>query len=792
MLNLRVWPAPKVNGSASTTDRAAEVNGSASAADTPVLMLGKGWFPEEAGGLDRYYRDLLEHLPEARGVVIGGREAPDRVASASDHDRPLPLRLFSFWQAAQRAASDADVIDAHFALYSLFPLWVGRLRHKPVVVHFQGPWADESVASGDSSRLRLAIRRRLERAAYCRADQCIVLTSAFRQVLVERYGISPWKVNVEPPGVDLRRFVPDDVASVRRRLGIPERAFVAVAVRRLVRRMGLDVLIDAWADRLAELPPNSLLFIAGDGPEREQLAAQIEHRGLSGSVVLLGKVSEEDLVALYQAADVNVIPSLAHEGFGLVALEAAACGTPSIVTAVGGLPEAISGLDPSLIVPPGDVNALGERLLRARVALPGAVASRAYAEGFNWERVAARHRQIAGKAMGRGGPARHRVGRPFRVVYLDHVAQLSGGEIALMRLLPHLDRVEPHVILAEDGPLVGRLNMEGISTEVMEMRNSGRGLRKDRVRAGKVPVAALGASAAYVLALAARLRRLSPDLVHTNSMKAGVYGSLAAKLAGVPMIWHVRDHIDDSYLPPQAVRLIRQMTRHLPTAVVANSRSTMETLRAPQNPVVIYSVLPEVLSAAPRRKRATTGPLTFGVVGRLAPWKGQDFFMRAFANAFPVGDERAAIVGGALFGEDEYAGSLPALAHELGIADRVDLRGHRGDVWDELSRLDVLVHSSISPEPFGQVILEGMAAGVPVIAAGAGGPAEILSDRVTGILYPPNDIGGLSDAMRSMHDQQLRDRLTVAARDALGPYSPAVVAAQLQTVYSAVVARTRR
>jgi glycosyltransferase involved in cell wall biosynthesis len=334
--------------------------------------------------------------------------------------------------------------------------------------------------------------------------------------------------------------------------------------------------------------------------------------------------------------------------------------------------------------------------------------------------------------------------------------------------------------------------MEGISTEVMPMRASVQGLRKDKVRAGGLPTAAAASTAAYVMALARRLRSLNPDIVHTNSMKAGVYGSLAARIAGVPLIWHVRDHIDESYLPPHAVGLIRRMTRHFPTAVVANSRSTMETLRAPTNPFLIYSVLPEVLTDVPSRKRSTVDTLRFGVVGRLAPWKGQDFFLRAFAEAFRHGDERAVVVGGALFGEDDYARSLPALADELGIADRVELRGHRSDVWDELSRLDVLVHSSVTPEPFGQVILEGMAAGVPVIAAGAGGPSEILSHGETGILYPPGDVGGLAEAMRSMHDRRLREQLTVAARGALGAYAPPVVAAQLQTVYSAVVARTRR
>ena len=149
------------------------------------------------------------------------------------------------------------------------------------------------------------------------------------------------------------------------------------------------------------------------------------------------------------------------------------------------------------------------------------------------------------------------------------------------------------------------------------------------------------------------------------------------------------------------------------------------------------------------------------------------------------------MVGDALFGEDEFARGLPRLADSLGIANRVELRGHRADVWDELSRIDVLVHASITPEPFGQVILEGMAAGVPVIAARAGGPAEILRDEETGVLYECADMGGLATAMRRMLDPALRDRLSAAARADLGPYSPPVVAAELQQLYAKVAARFR-
>jgi glycosyltransferase involved in cell wall biosynthesis len=550
--------------------------------------------------------------------------------------------------------------------------------------------------------------------------------------------------------------------------------------------MGLDLLLDAWRGALADLPPGSCLLIAGEGPLRAALERGAAEVGLGDSVRVLGRVSDQELVSLYRAADIAVVPSREHEGFGLVVAEAAACGTPSIVTSTGGLPEAIAGLDGSLIVPAGDRDALRDRILRARVDRPSREAARRHAERFSWPAVAERHRTAARRAVDRDPDPR------LKVVYLDHVARPSGGEIALLRLLPHLERVRPHIILAEDGPLVGRLHLAGVSTEVLPLAHRARDLRKGEAHPGGVSPLVMGLTTAYVIRLARRLRALKPDLVHTNSLKAGVYGSLAARIAGVPVIWHVRDRIAEDYLPGPAVRLVRRMTRHLASAVVANSASTLDTVATPnKSSVVIYSVLPEVMSDAPVRSRITDGPLTLGMVGRLAPWKGQDLFLRAVARAFLTGDERAVVVGGARFGEDDYAERLPRLARTLGIGDRVDFRGYRPDVWEELSRLDVLVHASVTPEPFGQVILEGMAAGVPVIAPRAGGPSEILRDDVTGVLFTPADSDELAEAMRRMRNRELRQRLSSAARNELGRYSPRVVAGELQDLYDQVASRAR-
>lgn len=399
-----------------------------------ILMLGKGWFPAEIGGLDRYFRELFEHLPDARAVVVGpAPDAPSSVRAIATHDAPLITRIRGLAEMTRRLAPGVDVVDVHFALYGFWPVVVGALRRKPLVVHFQGPWADENVATGDASFWRHRARRLLEASVYRRADTVVTLTGAFRQVVIERYGVSPWKVRVERPGVDLTRFGLADRASARAALGLDEGTFVAVCVRRLVERMGVEVLLDAWESAPFAANRPRRLLIAGDGPLRPVLAARIAGSPvLARSVELLGRVEEDQLRDLYRAADLNVVPTLAFEGFGLVVLEAAACGTTSLVTDSGGLPEAVVGAPGARVVAAGSVAALGAALVH-HVA-PPRDALRRWAEAAAWPVVAERHRRLYQDAH------RPAVACPLRVVVLDHVAQLSGGEIALLRLLPHLKR----------------------------------------------------------------------------------------------------------------------------------------------------------------------------------------------------------------------------------------------------------------------------------------------------------------------------------------------------------------
>jgi glycosyltransferase involved in cell wall biosynthesis len=194
-----------------------------------------------------------------------------------------------------------------------------------------------------------------------------------------------------------------------------------------------------------------------------------------------------------------------------------------------------------------------------------------------------------------------------------------------------------------------------------------------------------------------------------------------------------------------------------------------------------------------RAKADPDGPLRVGILGRLAPWKGQDVFIKAFAAAFADSNERAIIIGSALFGEDEYERTLFALVKELGLEDRVDFLGFREDVDSELGQLDVLVHASLSAEPFGQVVLQGMAAGLPVVATLGGGPSEVVTDGEDGMLYPPGNVEVLVQYLQMLaKDPSLRHRLGAAGRRTAEQFTPERIAPTLLTAYLDTVRPERR
>jgi glycosyltransferase involved in cell wall biosynthesis len=352
-----------------------------------------------------------------------------------------------------------------------------------------------------------------------------------------------------------------------------------------------------------------------------------------------------------------------------------------------------------------------------------------------------------------------------RVLFFDHTAVMGGGEIALLNLVRHLDpeKVTSVVVVGTDGALVDRLRPE-IEVYVLPLPSRVGASKKDSLGIGSLfQIREVLGLLGYIWRLAGFIRSHKVDLVHTNSLKADVIGGLAGRLARRPVIWHVRDRIEDDYLPRPVVRIFRLMCRVVPSYVIANSAATLRTIRpnasgtedddGVERSGARMSVVHDGTLAAPPAGEGGTRNDFFriGLIGRISPWKGQHVFLRAAAEVakrFP--EARFVIIGAALFGERGYEREVRELPSRLGIESAVEFTGFREDIHAAIAELDIVVHASTTGEPFGQVIIEGMAAGKPVVATNGGGVPEIVADGRTGILVPMGDAPAMADAICAM------------------------------------------
>jgi glycosyltransferase involved in cell wall biosynthesis len=194
-----------------------------------------------------------------------------------------------------------------------------------------------------------AMRRWCERAVMRRCDRVVVLSEFMKQRVQAVHGIAGHLIHVMPGAVDVGRFAPaSDPAAVRRQLELPAERTILMTVRNLVPRMGLDRFVRSVALVRDEVP-GVLALIGGEGPLRVELERLIRELQLEDHARLLGFVPEDDLPKYYQAADLVVMPTAELEGFGLVTVEALACGTPVIGTPVGATPEILRGIDSALV-----------------------------------------------------------------------------------------------------------------------------------------------------------------------------------------------------------------------------------------------------------------------------------------------------------------------------------------------------------------------------------------------------------------------------------------------------------
>jgi len=353
-----------------------------------------------------------------------------------------------------------------------------------------------------------------------------------------------------------------------------------------------------------------------------------------------------------------------------------------------------------------------------------------------------------------------------RVLLLDHTAQEGGAEQALLRTAEALHNdgaVRLQALLFADGPLKARLSAVGIPTVVLALDESVAKASRDQI--GIRAIRSAGIAARFVPRLARAIRGSSADVVVANSLKSAAFAFVAAPLAGRRWIWHLHDRLAADYMPAPLARVMQLVAAIGPHTIVANSLATLRTLPAlaRRKAVVVHPGLPREVFTG---RSATPPELTrVGIVGRISPTKGQREFLEATALVVRQRPEaRFLVVGGALFGEDRYEAELRELVERLHIVDQVEFTGWIPNVGEWLRSLTVLVHASPVPEPFGQVIIEAMAAGVPVVATAAGGVLEILAPEGihvpimgwrstrSGVLVEPGNPVALAQAIESVLD----------------------------------------
>lgn len=306
---------------------------------------------------------------------------------------------------------------------------------------------------------------------------------------------------------------------------------------------------------------------------------------------------------------------------------------------------------------------------------------------------------------------------------------------------------ELELVFTEDGPWPQDLAAAGFAVEV--------------IKAGRVRE--LHRLVATILRLSSLMRRRRPDLVLNWASKTQLYGAPAAILAGIPgrIVWWQHSIAQKMWL--------EQLANLLPARAIACYSGPAAAAQARMRPrrrtiVIPAGAAPQDPALAPAPLRVPEGVPVIGIVGRLQPWKGQDRLLAAVALLRERGhDAHVLIVGGDSYGlSPDYAASLPRAVSALGLEGRVTMTGEVSDARPYIASMDVLVNAS-EPEPFGIVLAEGMAAGLPVVAVDAGGPTEIVENGRTGILARSGSAPDLAEAIEPLlADAELRVRLGAA------------------------------
>jgi glycosyltransferase involved in cell wall biosynthesis len=376
------------------------------------------------------------------------------------------------------------------------------------------------------------------------------------------------------------------------------------------------------------------------------------------------------------------------------------------------------------------------------------------------------------------------------VLFVDHAGVLGGAELYLLDVARYY-KDSATVVLFEDGPFRKRLEDARIPVHVVPAANEFLSAQKtsgmgDAVRALPGFLSLVRRIVSY-----ARVH----DIVFANSQKALVAAAPAAWWARRPFVWNLHDILTADHFSAVNRQLAVRCANMFATHVIANSEATRQAFVRSggrrENTSVVYNGLdPEGFTSPPNDvlqelRQALDLPFNaplIGIFSRLAPWKGQHVLLEALPT---IEDAHVLLVGDALFdGDTDYANTLQAKARQLDISERVHFLGFRDDIPALMHLVDVVAHTSVAPEPFGRVIVEGMLAGTPVIATRAGGAREIIDSGVNGFLVEPGNPDALAETVSHLlaSPQHAGAMAAAARRDAESRFSQTAMWEEIDAV----------
>jgi glycosyltransferase involved in cell wall biosynthesis len=378
---------------------------------------------------------------------------------------------------------------------------------------------------------------------------------------------------------------------------------------------------------------------------------------------------------------------------------------------------------------------------------------------------------------------------------------IGGSHHSLLLLVKHLDRArfEPVVGFYQNHPLIDEFKKHASLIDLQARQPHGPGHSLHAAAPARLVAVAVRKARNLLQARTDELSRIAltvahvrPDVIHLNNSVgyAGLEWLLAARLSGAKWITHQRGYSGPTYAARRLDHIVC-ISRSVEADLVARAPYLASRIVQIYNGIDIDTFARTARATDPAQVRSELGlapdELLIGLVGNFQSWKGQDVLLRALPELDGGLRWRVLLVGATptdASGQQYYSQVLETIA-ALGLKDRVILTGYRSDVPAILNTVDVVVHTSVLPEPMGRVLLEGMALGKTVIATDHGGPREVLESERSGLLLPPGDHKALAACLnRVLTLPLMRQTVGACARQRVATtFSAAECARRVQELY---------